>query len=306
MSRKRKEASIITLSESTTPTITTTSAISSAVDKGSTTLESLPPWNAQYVLRKRLLKNDTIAASESVIAMEADGEGSDAPIQQGCSHVAVKNRDVTTETAISRTDSSVNWAISPNNWWIVVSPLNPHVNNNVNDDYHSDSSSTTGERQRNSSQRHSSSLWMSSSSLSPRKTFRNVGLSLWNETRLAWRNYRQENDCENNNEDGGIMEDWNDTTNVDSKTTEKDISSTSSKQFHSNHAQNSKHLSKKKRFQSQLLQQQQSQALTSSQYRELIRGLTQVTREYTLPTCMNLAYLIEVYVDIWDNCHEPE
>ena len=45
-------------------------------------------------------------------------------------------------------------------------------------------------------------------------------------------------------------------------------------------------------------------SLTSNQYRELVRGLANVTREYLLPKPMNLADLIEVYVDIWDNSHE--
>ena len=43
---------------------------------------------------------------------------------------------------------------------------------------------------------------------------------------------------------------------------------------------------------------------SSSQYRELMMGLTNVTREYMLPMTMNLADLINVYVDIWENSHE--
>jgi hypothetical protein len=44
--------------------------------------------------------------------------------------------------------------------------------------------------------------------------------------------------------------------------------------------------------------------LNSSQYRELVRGITNVTREYELPRPMNLRDLIEVYVDVWENSSE--
>jgi hypothetical protein len=44
--------------------------------------------------------------------------------------------------------------------------------------------------------------------------------------------------------------------------------------------------------------------LSPYEYRELVKGLTHVTREYQLPKPMNLADLIDVYTDIWDCGHE--
>jgi hypothetical protein len=97
------------------------------------------------------------------------------------------------------------------------------------------------------------------------RAFRNVGLSIWSESRAEWKSYRNDPAAVRPKRSGDVSTD----------TTTRTQSDTS-----------------------------MERQLSPYEYRELVKGLTHVTREYQLPKPMNLADLIDVYTDIWDCGHE--
>lgn len=188
-----------------------------------------------------------------------------------------------TTTQQTKTDSTINntvtsyvpgWSICENDWWESNSNDNNEVTytNNVSNrnDCHSDSSSTTGERQRKRSKRRN----QHTQSNSTEKKFYNIGLHVWNTSRAQWTSYKSSSTP--NNTTALTASSCSDSSMSEATTPGK----------------------------SGIVMPRYQRSLTSNQYRELVRGLANVTREYLLPKPMNLADLIEVYVDIWDNSHE--
>lgn len=162
-------------------------------------------------------------------------------------------------------------------WWEFVDKHEGDITNDAGtrnniDDGHSDSSSTTGERHRKRSKRKTCSEPSS-------KVFYNIGLHVWNESRAQWKNYKS-----------------------DATATTTTLASSSCSDTSMTNATTSTRRAKSSGAGGAIPKYQRS--LTSSQYREMVRGLTNVTREYQLPKPMNLADLIEVYVDAWDNIHD--
>lgn len=101
------------------------------------------------------------------------------------------------------------------------------------------------------------------------KQFYNIGLHTWNQTRAEWKSYKNATTA------SLAQSSCSDSSMTDATTQGK--------------------LSDVPRCQ---------RTLNSSQYRELVRGITNVTREYELSRPMNLRDLIEVYVDVWENSSE--
>eukprot|EP00804_Cyclotella_cryptica_P001495 CCRYP_003724-RA/>CCRYP_003724-RA protein AED:0.30 eAED:0.30 QI:0/-1/0/1/-1/1/1/0/556 len=124
-----------------------------------------------------------------------------------------------------------------------------------------------------------------------KKVFYNVGLSIWDQSRAEWKSYKRNADtalCPSPSGDSS--------TTAASTTPQSyngaEFSGNQNVELHSSPGSTSCRLNNCER------------ALTHAQYKELVQGITNVTREYQLPKPMNLADLIEVYVDVWDCGHE--
>jgi hypothetical protein len=107
-----------------------------------------------------------------------------------------------------------------------------------------------------------------------KKTFTNVGLSIWHTSRAEWRDYTT-NGATPMSADSSLT-----TTDMTKANQSSDTSDA--------HQTNPR----------------EEDPLTPIQYKDLVKGLTVVSRQYELPKTMNLADLIGVYCDIWDCEHD--
>lgn len=129
------------------------------------------------------------------------------------------------------------------------------------------------------------------------KSFRNVGLSTWNACRAEWRNYGKESDCSpDGSETHGGVQQPNDESEHNDNAEESVRNVPAATIF----GKNVSDCTISNRISGSNKSGLKKSSLTSHQYKQVVKGLKGVTRQYELPKAMSLAEMIEVYLDIWE------